>query len=137
VQALKAGLLEIADVHVVNKADRDGADRTVAELRDMLRLVKREHGQWRIPIQKTVASNGEGVAGLIGLFDEHLGWMDANGERERRARRNAATRIRWLAEELVLDHLRPGVPDFDRAVDEVSTRRCDPVTAARTLIERL
>jgi LAO/AO transport system kinase len=137
VQALKAGLLEIADVHVVNKADRDGADRTVAELRDMLRLVRHEPGGWRTPICKTAAARGEGVAGLIELFDKHLSWMDGNGERERRSRRNAATRIRWMAEELVLDRLRPGIPDFDRAVADVSARRDDPVSAARALIGQL
>jgi LAO/AO transport system kinase len=137
VQALKAGLLEIADVHVVNKADRDGADRTAAELRDMLRLVKRLPGQWNIPIQKTVATDGDGLPELIAQFDEHLRWMTGNGERERRARRNTATRIRWLAEELVLDRLRPGMPDFDRAVDEVTAQRDDPVSAARALVQRL
>jgi LAO/AO transport system kinase len=137
VQALKAGLLEIADVHVVNKADRDGADRTAAELRDMLRLVKRVPGQWNIPIQKIVATDGQGIPELIAQFDDHLRWMTANGERERRARRNTATRIRWLAEELVLDRLKPGMPDFDRAVDEVTARRDDPVSAARALVQRL
>ena len=137
VQALKAGLLEIADVHVVNKADRDGADRTVAELREMLRLVKRVPGQWHIPIQTTVATDSEGIPELIAQFGEHLRWMTGNGERERRARRNTATRIRWLAEELVLERLKPGVPDFDRAVDDVTARRGDPVSAARALVEQL
>lgn len=137
VQALKAGLLEVADVHVVNKADRDGADRTAADLRDMLRLVTRAPGQWHTPVCKTVAVTGEGVEGLVEMFDKHLSWMDGSGERERRARRNAAARIRWLAEELVLARLRPGVPDFDRAVAEVSALRADPVSAARALLGRL
>jgi LAO/AO transport system kinase len=137
VQALKAGLLEIADVHVVNKADRDGADRTVAELRDMLRLVRRQPGEWQIPIRKAVAATGEGVAALIETLDKHLSWMDGNGERERRSRRNAATRIRWLAEELVLGQLRPGMPDFDQAVADVSARRGDPMSAAKALVGRL
>jgi LAO/AO transport system kinase len=137
VQALKAGLLEIADVHVVNKADREGADRTVAELREMLRLVKRVPGQWEIPIRKTVATGGEGIPELITTFGEHLRWATGSGERDRRARRNSATRIRWLAEELVLDRLKPGMPDFDAAVDEVTARRGDPVSAARALVRQL
>jgi len=137
VQAIKAGLLEIADVHVVNKADREGAARTVAELRDMLRLSRRRAGQWNVPIQQTVAATGEGVPDLAGRFAEHLTWMTEHGERERRARRNAATRIRWVAEHLVLDRLRPGAPDFDRAVDDVTARRGDPLSAARDLIARL
>lgn len=137
VQAIKAGLLEIADVHVVNKADRDGASRTVAELRDMLRLARRRPGQWNVPIQQTVAATGEGVAELAGRFAEHLAWMTEHGERERRARRNAATRIRWVAEQLVLDRLRPGMPEFDRAVDDVIARRDDPLSAARALVAQL
>lgn len=134
VQAIKAGLLEVADVHVVNKADRDGADKTAAELRDMLRLTSRLPGQWETPIQRTVAADGSGVPELITRFDEHLRWMAENGERDRRARRNAAARIRWTAEELLLDRLAPGQPDFDRTVDDVIARRTDPVSAARTLV---
>lgn len=137
VQAIKAGLLEIADVHVVNKADREGAAKTVAELRDMLRLTHRHPNQWNVPIQQTVAATGEGVPELAEHFAEHLAWMSAHGEQERRARRNTATRIRWAAEQLLLDRLRPGMPDFDRAVDEVTARRGDPLSAARRLVAQL
>ena len=134
VQAIKAGLLEIADVHVVNKSDRDGAHRTVSELRDMLRLAKRQPGQWNVPVEQTVADQDSGVTALIERFDEHLRWMERNGERERRARRAAGTRIRWAAEELVRDWLRPGTPAFDEAVAEVAEKHDDPATAARRLI---
>jgi LAO/AO transport system kinase len=137
VQAIKAGLLEIADVHVVNKADREGAHKTVSELREMLRLTPRRPGQWNVPIQPTVAPTGEGVCALIEQFDDHLRWMDRSGERDRRARHNTATRIRWIAEELVLDRLKPGRPEFDRAVEEVTARRADPITAAKRLVEQL
>lgn len=137
VQASKAGLLEIADVHVVNKFDREGGHKTVSELREMLRLSPRRAGQWNVPIHQTVAETASGVPELIDRFDEHLDWMDRSGEREQRARRNTGTRIRWMAEELVLDRLRPGRPEFDRAVDDVTARRGDPVSAARSLINRL
>lgn len=137
VQASKAGLLEIADVHVVNKSDREGAHKTVSEMREMLRLAPRVPGQWSVPIQQTVSATGQGVPELIDRFDEHLVWLANTGERERRARRNTAARIRWLAEELVLDRLKPGHPDFDRAVDEVTARRNDPLSAARRLVEQL
>jgi LAO/AO transport system kinase len=137
VQAIKAGLLEIADVHVVNKADREGAAKTAAELREMLRLTHRRPGQWNVPIQQTVAATGAGVPELADRMDNHLAWMTEHGERERRARRNTATRIRWAAEQLLLDRLRPGIPEFDRAVDEVTARRSDPLTAGRALIGRL
>lgn len=134
VQAIKAGLLEIADVHVVNKADRDGADKTVAELREMLRLAHRRPGQWNVPIHRTVAADGTGVDELVTTFDKHRHWMLSNGEHDRRVRRNAATRIRWIAEDLVLDRLAPGDPAFDRCLDEVVGRRSDPITAARQLV---
>lgn len=137
VQAIKAGLLEIADVHVVNKSDREGAAKTVAELRDMLRLSKRRPGQWNVPIQQTVAATGQGVPELAESFDKHLAWMAANGEGERRARRNAVMRLRWQVEELVLSRMKPGTPEFDRAVDAVTTRRTDPVSAARDLVAGL
>lgn len=134
VQAIKAGLLETADVHVVNKSDREGAHRTVSELREMLRLSPRRAGQWNVPVEQTVADRGEGVASLIERFDAHLAWMSRNGERERRMRRSATTRIRWAAEELVRDRLRSGSPAFDTAVDEVAAKRTDPAAAARRLI---
>lgn len=137
VQAIKAGLLEIADVHVVNKADREGTHKTVAELRAMLRLTQRRPGQWNVPIQQTVSTTGVGVGDLVDQFDAHGRWMAANGEQERRARRNTATRIKWAAEEMVLDHFQFGKPEFDRAVDEVTTHRGDPISAARYLIKQL
>lgn len=137
VQAIKAGLLEIADVHVVNKSDHDGAHKIVSELREMLRLVPRRPRQWAVPIQQTVAATGQGVPELVVHLSEHLTWLIDSGERERRTRRNIQTRIRWIAEELVLAHLESGRPDFERAVDDVAARRCDPVTAARRLVAQL
>lgn len=137
VQAIKAGLLEIADVHVVNKADREGAHAIVSELREMLRLAPHRPGQWEVPIQKTVATAADGVADLTAHLDAHLAWLAGSGERQRRARRNAATTIRWAAEEVVLDRMRSGSPEFDGAVDQVVARHMDPWTAARMLVDRL
>ena len=134
VQAIKAGLLEIADVHVLNKADRDGARKAYAELRDMLRMSTRRDGDWTVPIQQTVSPTGQGVAELAARFDEHHDWMARSGELNRRARRTAATRIRWMAEEIVLDRLRAGDPDFDREVDRVAELTTDPLHAARRLL---
>jgi LAO/AO transport system kinase len=134
VQAIKAGLLEIADLHVVNKADREGVNRTVSELREMLRLTPRADGQWDVPIHQCIAATGDGVPELVERFDAHIAWLRASGESERRARRNASTRIRWMAEEMLLDRLRPGRPDFDRAVEDVTAQRTDPASAARALL---
>lgn len=137
VQAIKAGLLEIADIHVVNKADREGARKTVAELREVLLLSKRSPDQWKVPIQLTTATTGDGVAELVDRLDAHWQWMAAHGEIEDRARRNSAMRIRWQAEEIVLDRLRSGSPAFETAVAEVAARSSDPLSAARALIDQL
>lgn len=134
VQAIKAGLLEIADIHVVNKFDQPGARKVYAELRDMLRLRPHAPGRWRVPVERAVSTTGEGIGELFDRFDEHRGWLAASGELERWERRNIATRIRWIAEELVLDRLRPGRPDFDRAVEDVLARRGDAVSAAHRLL---
>lgn len=137
VQAIKAGLLEIADVHVVNKADRPGADQTVAEIREVLRLKNRTAGQWNVPIQQTVSATGKGVDDLAERFDQHMTWMNDHGARTANERRNAATRIRWAAEELVLRRLRAGRADFDEAVEHVVQRRTDPASAAHRLVDNL
>src|SRR5690348_7507807 len=80
VQAAKAGVLEIADVLVVNKADRDGADDTVRELRRMISTVAHEAGAWRPPVVKTVATSEGGIAELVEAIDKHKAWLSASGE---------------------------------------------------------
>src|SRR6266487_64599 len=92
IQAAKAGILEIADIFVVNKADRDGADQTVKDLRYMQSLGGRhsEPGAWRPPIVKTVASRGEGIDELLAAVDKHAGWLERSGEGDRRRRARAA-----------------------------------------------
>ncbi len=82
IQAIKAGILEIADVFVVNKADRDGVDRTVRDLEMMLSLG--EHGAWIPPILKTVAAREEGIDLLLDAIESHREFLRASGEIERR-----------------------------------------------------
>ena len=77
IQAAKAGILEIGDVYVVNKADRDGADQVRRDLRNMLALADRD-GAWRPPIVKTVAQTGEGVDEVVEKIDEHRAWMESS-----------------------------------------------------------
>lgn len=134
VQAIKAGLLEVADIHVVNKSDRPGADQMVAELRDMLRLSKRIAHQWNVPIVSTIASEHSGLEQLVEELDEHRGWLADHGGLEDHARRTSATRIRWAAEELVLRDLRRGDSAFDAVVERVAQRALDPVSAAHELV---
>lgn len=134
VQAIKAGLLEVADIHVVNKSDRLGADQVVAELRDMLRLSKRRAHQWNVPIVSTIASQHSGLEELVGELDKHRGWLRDQGGLEDYARRTSGTRVRWAAEELVLRNLRQGNPAFDAVVARVAARSLDPISAAHELV---
>jgi LAO/AO transport system kinase len=134
IQAIKAGLIEIADIHVVNKADRPGADMTVKQLRESLRLAHGLAGKWEVPILKATATSGEGVADLLDKTAEHRGWLADNGGLREVERRNAATRIRWAAEALIAEKLRTGYREFDAAVDALIARDDEPRHAAAQLL---
>jgi len=136
VQALKAGIMEIADIFVVNKADREGADRTVASIKALLSLDTFGGGRWRPPIVKTEATAGHGVAELadeIDRFRAHT--TDVQGER-RRAR--AEWRVRELLAHrflaLVERTLTPG--EFERFLDRIAARDSDPYTVVDEIFRR-
>lgn len=137
VQAIKAGVIEIADIHVVNKADRDGAARTAAELRTMLNLAgPRPPGAWRPPILMTVAETGQGVEELAQEIERHRNWLEESGCRRQREREIAAARVRAVAMGLLLARLQDptsGV-DFEEVVDRVAERELDPTSAAWQLM---
>jgi LAO/AO transport system kinase len=137
VQALKAGIMEIADIFVINKADREGADRLVQSVTANLSLQAFAAGEWRPPVLKTVATGGEGVAELwagIGAFREH----SAPGQ-ARRQRARQEYRLRDLLSHRFMQHvegvLAPG--ELDRILDEVASRRTDPYSAATALMNRV
>jgi LAO/AO transport system kinase len=137
VQALKAGIMEIADVFVVNKADREGADRTAASIEAMLALETWEQGAWRPPILKTEASTGKGVPDLLDTierFQEHT--RDTQGSR-RRAR--AEFRLRELLARRFMQHVEERVltaGEFDRILDRIDARELDPYSAAADIMRR-
>jgi LAO/AO transport system kinase len=137
VQALKAGIMEIADIFVVNKADRDGADRLVQSVATMLSLQTFHPDDWRPPILKTEATTGTGVPELIaavGQFRAHSQAARATRQRARqqyRLRELLSHRFLQLAEE----ELTPG--EFQRLVDDVAARRVDPYSAASEIINRV
>jgi LAO/AO transport system kinase len=140
VQAIKAGVLEIADLHVVNKADRPGTNKTVLELRGMLHFgAHPEEGDWRTPVLETIGADGTGVPELADAIDAHRSWLRASGELPRRERLAAAERVTTLVKDLMIEQLaQPAGGDaFARAIDDVSMRRVDPRTAARGLIQEL
>ena len=140
VQAAKAGILEIADVLCVNKADRDGADRTARELKEMLALGDRAGPEgWTPPVCRTVASQGGGIPDLVDALDRHAAWLDADGRRGGRRLDRARLQIRELALGTVRARFAE-VGDGD-LVDELSqrvaARELDPYTAADRLVERV
>ncbi|HJD83881.1 methylmalonyl Co-A mutase-associated GTPase MeaB [Kitasatospora sp. NPDC059648] len=140
IQAAKAGILEIGDVFVVNKADRDGADATARELNHMLGLGEaREAGDWRPPIVKTVAARGEGVDEVVEALEKHRAWLEEHGELAARRRRRAAQEIEAIA----LAELRARIGDLsgDRLLaglaERVATGTLDPYGAADELVAGL
>jgi LAO/AO transport system kinase len=137
IQAIKAGLLEIADLHVVNKGDRPETNRTVLELKGMLALARRPAAdQWDVPVLTTVATDGTGIPELVDALESHRAWLERSGELQRRERQAAAARLTTLAQELLLEELEQPAAGlaFEAAVEEVYHRRTDPRTAARQLI---
>ncbi|MDH2415412.1 methylmalonyl Co-A mutase-associated GTPase MeaB [Nocardioides sp. CER19] len=136
IQAAKAGILEIGDLYVVNKADRDGADAVRRDLRGMLALADRREGAWRPPIVKTVAQSGTGLADVVAALDQHHDWLVATGELHRRRTRRAREEIEAIA----LDALRArwGEVGTSEQLDElaaaVAAGESDPYAAADRLL---
>jgi LAO/AO transport system kinase len=140
IQAAKAGILEIGDVYVVNKADRDGADSTARELNHMLGLGEsRQPGDWRPPIVKTVASRGEGVDEVVEALEKHRAWMAEHGVLAERRRKRAAGEVETIA----ITALRERIGDLhgDQRLDALAERivagDLDPYSAADELIAGL
>ncbi|RYB91070.1 methylmalonyl Co-A mutase-associated GTPase MeaB [Nocardioides oleivorans] len=136
IQAAKAGILEVGDVYAVNKADREGADRTRRELRTMLSMGERPEGSWRPPVVRTVASTGEGIDGLLAEVERHAAWLAETGELH--ARRT--TRARHEVEAIALAALRErwGADDrlgLDELAGRVAAGELDPYGAADTLLD--
>lgn len=98
IQAAKAGILEIGDIFVVNKADRDGADATVRDLRHMISLGEAGGtGAWRPPVVKTVASIGQGVEDVMAALDQHVDWLTSSGTLRARRENRATEEIQAIA----------------------------------------
>ncbi len=136
VQALKAGVLEIADVFVVNKADHAGADRAAAELEAMLRLNDQRPGAWRPPVLRTRAAEGSGIEDVVAAVDRFRARGGGGAGQRRRAR--ARARVRQLVARRFLDRaergaLEPGV--FERFVEQVADAVIDPYAAAERILD--
>jgi LAO/AO transport system kinase len=137
VQALKAGIMEIADIFVVNKADREGADRLTSAVEANMALHTYQSGEWRPPVLKTVATTGAGVPELV----EAIGQFRAHAEGTLAVRRKTRSeyRLRELVSQRFMDHLErrvlaPG--ELGSIVDRIAAREVDPYTAANDLLGR-
>ena len=137
VQALKAGIMEIADIFVVNKADREGAERLVSAVESNLALHNYADGEWRPPIVKTVATTGQGLSELleaIGRFRAH-----SLGTQAARRRTRSEYRLRELVSQRFMDHLERQVlttGELGTIVDRIAAREVDPYSAANDLLKR-
>ena len=137
VQALKAGIMEIADIFVVNKADREGADRTVTSIEALLSLQSFGEGEWRPPIVKTEATTGKGVPELlqaVARFREHTAKSRGSRRRARaewRMRELLAQRFLQFVERDVL-----GAGEFEATLEQIAARELDPYTAVDRIVDR-
>jgi LAO/AO transport system kinase len=137
IQAAKAGILEIGDLYVINKADRDGADQVRRDLRSMLALADRPEGDWRPPVVKTVAAKGEGLDEVVAEIDRHRAWLESTGELERRRTRRARDEIEAIA----VTALRArwgdvhGRSELDHLAAAVVAGESDPYAAADALLD--
>jgi len=139
IQAVKAGILEIADIFVVNKADRDGADATVRDIQGMIALGDRQPGEWRPRVVKAVAVRAEGIDGVMTAIAEHWAYLDKTGELRKRREERAAAEI----EALVLGRMRArigsirGGHSLGELASKVAAGVVDPYTAAEELLSGL
>lgn len=134
VQAAKAGILEVADVLVVNKADRPGAQEVVRDLRAVAALGSRRDAGWQPPIVGTVATEGVGVDEVVAALEEHARWLVDSGEGDRRAERRVRQEVETAVLSLVRTRLESGSA-LDAVVEEVRSGRLDVQRAAEVLLD--
>jgi LAO/AO transport system kinase len=137
IQAMKAGLLEIGDVFVVNKADLPGAEELVQLLEGIVSLTRRREGDWRPPVVKTIASENQGIAGLMDLLFEHRRQLEACGRLAERLTRNEFNLFRSLVAEMAEKRLLIDSPELSAVREDLRRRTIDPYTAAERLIARI
>ena len=136
IQALKAGILEIADILVVNKSDLPNAAATERALRASLELAPDRPGSWTPPVVPTVAETGQGIEALMEAVDRHRQWLRQSGEGESRRRARAANRLDGELRHALTERFRREVSDgrYEAALSAVLERRRTPAQAAEELI---
>jgi LAO/AO transport system kinase len=139
IQAVKAGILEIADVFVVNKADRPGADATYRDIQGMLALGERGPGEWRPQVVRAVAVRNEGIDDVVAAIEKHRGWLTSTGELRTRHERRAAVEVEAIALGTLrarIGSVRDGT-GLSTLAAKVAAGELDPYAAAEELIKGL
>ncbi len=145
VQAIKAGILEIADIFVVSKADKPGADQTVAELAMLLsldpnrRLHDKTKTYWRIPVLKTSAIKDQGITQLVDAIQQHRQYLEESGMLANRAQRQVRSEVESLVLHAVLNALRDELTEdeWQMVLEDITTRQRNPYNVANELQERI
>jgi len=132
VQAAKAGILEVADLFVVNKADKPDAQQVVRDLRNMVALADRDDGDWKPPIVSTTATKGEGIGELVERLGQHWSWLNATGELKRRRQSRAREELTALAFAALRGRL--AASRLDELAAQVADGTLDPFEAADELL---
>jgi LAO/AO transport system kinase len=138
IQAIKAGIMEIADIFVVNKADRENADKAVIDIQSNLQL-NSKHAIWRPPVLKTAAITGEGIRELVDKIEEHRCFLEGNSECRTASLRNRAEAelveaIKEKAADALIDQLRKK-GRLDELLQKILEKKIDPATAAAKLLK--
>jgi LAO/AO transport system kinase len=136
IQAAKAGILEIADIFVVNKSDRPGAQEAIRDLRTMLAMTGYGVGDWKPPIVATSAAAGEGIDELVDRLEAHAAWLGESGERDRRRLARAREEVAAIAVAALRERLGalPGESQLEELAGHVASGQLDAYTAADKLI---
>lgn len=139
IQAIKAGILEIADIFAINKADRDGVERLNNEIEMMLEL-NQTMVDWRPPVKRTVASKGEGIAELISAVEDHITHLHQSGQLAVRRTERTKNELLALLDEQIGRHILRQITtggDFDKLVASVEKREQDPYTVVAALLRQM
>lgn len=138
VQTIKAGIMEIGDIFVINKADLPGTEKTATEINMMLDM--KNSGKWRPPVLPTVSVRGEGIGELWNSLQDHRKHMEESGRltevRRQRVRRELTEQIEYLVKNKIWDRVKEQI-EFESLIEQIVHRRQDPYSAARSLLEKI
>jgi LAO/AO transport system kinase len=141
IQAIKAGILEVGDIFVINKADREGVEKTLSDLRLMIDMDQKKHegGKWKPPILKVEAVFDKGVAELLEEIERHKTYLiesagvERFGRKREKVREELAELVKNRLIQEVFDHLKAS-GEFEEAVDSIVSGKADPYTACDNLV---